>query len=195
MSPSRVPPNRAPAPDKFGTRRTGRAQDRHFIDPYKQTDKPHEPMYCTQCGAVSDRGRWRWPKAETARGKNPAGEGRSRTSQRQEAMRPTICSACHRINDRFPAGILTLTGPIVGTHKDDIIRLMRDVEKAENADHPLNRIMDIADKPPDGLEISTTDIHLPHRLADATRRAYQGEVKEHYDEDGYFVRVNWHREE
>lgn len=194
MSPSHVPPDRPPAPDKSGRRRTGRAQDSHLIDPYKQTDKPHEPMFCTQCGAVSDRGRWRWPKAGTPSSTSPAG-GRSRSSLRSEAMQPTICQACHRINDHFPAGIITLTGAIVGTHKDEIVRLIRDVEQAEKADHPLNRVMDIEDKLPDRLEISTTDIHLPHRIADAIRRAYKGDVTEHYDEGGYFVRVNWHREE
>ena len=172
MSPSRLPPDKAGSPKKPGRRRFGRAQSDHLIDPYKQPAKPHEPLYCTQCGAVYETGRWRW-------------------SARPEDASPSLCQACHRINDRFPAGILTLSGEAVGEHRDEIIRLARHQEQAEKDDHPLNRIMDIADNAPGQLEISTTDIHLPRRIANALRRAYTGEVAEHFDEGGYFVRVSW----
>ncbi len=176
MSSNRIPPERAPEQDNSGPRRLGRAQRDHITDPYKQTAKPHEPTVCTQCGAVFDAGRWQW-------------------LPRPEGAQPSLCQACHRINDHFPAGILTLTGKLIGTHKDEMIRLMRHEEQKEKAEHPLNRIMDIDDKVPDRLEISTTDIHLPHRIANAMTHAFKGEVAEHFDEGGYFVRVNWHRAE
>ena len=172
MSPSHVPPDRATAPNRSGRRRFGRAQRDNISDPYKLTGKLHEPTYCTQCGAIYDRGRWHW-------------------APRPEAAQALLCQACHRINDRFPAGILTLTGKLVAEHKDEIVRLIRHEEQAEKADHPLNRIMDIDDKVSDRLEVSTTDIHLPHRIANAMRHAFKGEFTEHFDEGGYFVRVNW----
>lgn len=176
MSPSHIPADPGRARSKSGRRRFGRAQDDHINDPYKAALKPHEPIFCPQCGAVHEDGRWQW-------------------SPRPEAAQPSLCQACHRINDRFPAGILTLTGPLVGTHKDEIVHLLRHLEQAEKTDHPLNRIMDIDDKVPDRLEITTTDIHLPRRIAHAMTQAYKGEVTEHFDEGGYFVRVKWHREE
>jgi hypothetical protein len=71
------------------------------------------------------------------------------------------------------------------------VRLVRHQEQAEKSEHPLNRIMAIDDKLPDRLEISTTDIHLPCRIGHAVRRAYKGELTEHFDKEGYFVRVNW----
>jgi hypothetical protein len=175
MSPSHIPPESDAARDKSGRRRFGRAQDDHINDPYKLPAKPHEPSFCTQCGAVHAHGRWQW-------------------SPRPEGAQPSLCQACHRTNDRFPAGVITLTGPIVGTHKDEIIQLLRHQEQAEKADHPLNRIMEIDDKVADRLEISTTDIHLPRRIADAMKHAYKGDATEHFDEGGYFVRIKWHRE-
>jgi hypothetical protein len=175
MSPSHVPPERPPSQEKSDRRRFGRAQRGEIVDSYKHTAKPHEPTSCTQCGAVYDHGRWQW-------------------SPRPDAAQPSLCPACHRINDRFPAGIVTLTGKLVGAHKDEIVRLVRHQEQAEKSDHPLNRIMAIDDKVPDRLEISTTDIHLPRRIANAMRHAYKGEATEHFDEGGYFVRVNWHRD-
>lgn len=176
MSAHNIPPERPSTQSKSGRRRFGRAQRDAITDPYKHTGKPHEPTFCTQCGAVFDRGRWQW-------------------SPRPEAAQPSLCQACHRINDHFPAGIITLTGKLVGTHKDEIVHLVRHQEQAEKSDHPLNRIMEIDDKVPDRLEILTTDIHLPRRIANAVRHAFKGEVSEHFDEGGYFVRVNWHHAE
>jgi len=42
--------------------------------------------------------------------------------------------------------------------------------------------------------ITTTDIHLPRRIGQAIHNAYEGEFDFKYDEEGYFIRVNWCRE-
>lgn len=175
MNPPHIPPEPPSSERRAGRRRFGRAQRDHIIDPYKLVAKLHEPTFCPQCGAVYHQGRWKW-------------------MPRPEDAQPSLCQACHRINDHFPAGIITLTGKFVGPHKDEIVRLVRHLEEAEKSEHPLNRIMDIDDKVPDRLEISTTDIHLPRRIADELRRTYKGEHTEHFDEGGYFVRIGWHRD-
>lgn len=41
--------------------------------------------------------------------------------------------------------------------------------------------------------ILTTDIHLPRRIGQAVFNAYEGEFDFNYDKEGYFVRVNWSR--
>src|SRR5208282_6015833 len=134
MNPSHIPPELPPSQLKAGRRRFGRAQRDQIIDPYKQTGKLHEPTVCPQCGAVYHEGRWQW-------------------LPHPEAALPSLCQACHRINDHFPAGIITMTGKLVGTHKDEIVHLLRHQEKAEKSEHPLNRIMEIDDTVPDRLEI------------------------------------------
>lgn len=144
-------------------------------DPYKLRRKLPEPALCPQCGAVYEQGRWTWRET------SPAG------------AREELCQACHRVNDRYPAGELTLAGAFAGSHRDEIVRLARHVEERENAEHPLNRIMEIREQ--DGTTvITTTDIHLPRAIGHAIENAWQGELSTHYDEEGYFVRMRWRRE-
>jgi hypothetical protein len=164
-------PNRSSARAHKGARRWGRSQEDHIVDPYRWTHKPSEPAVCPQCGAVYRAGRWSW-------GARPA-----------NAVEVT-CQACQRINDNYPAGVLRLSGARLANLKSEIINLARHQEEAERAEHPLNRIMGI-EEAPDGIVISTTDIHLPRRIGEAIDRAHKGDLKIHFDENGYFVRVDW----
>jgi NMD protein affecting ribosome stability and mRNA decay len=157
-----------------GPRRAGRAQDRDFADPYKRTGKLHEPTVCPQCGAVYHEGRWHWAES-------PAG------------AEEVICQACHRINDDYPAGIVTLSGGFVQQHHEEIVHLVRRQEEREKPEHPFNRIMAIKEDA-GGMTVTTTDLHLAHRIGEAISGAYDGNLTMRYDEDGYFVRIAWHRE-
>ncbi|NIW24769.1 MAG: ATPase [Gammaproteobacteria bacterium] len=154
--------------------RSRNVQERRH-DPYKLRGKLKEPTVCPQCGASYRNGRWTWDEA-------PSGE-----AKRQ------LCQACQRINDRYPAGELAIGGRFVAEHRDEILNLAKNIEEAERAAHPLNRIMSIDDVD-DGLLITTTDIHLPRRIAEALDNAWNGELDMHYDEEGYFVRLNWRRD-
>ena len=158
-----------------GRRIFGHAQADHIQDPYERQKKLHEGTTCPQCAAVFHQGRWHWaPK--------PA------------ESHEELCSACHRIQDKQPAGVVTLTGPFAREHRKEIIELARHQEQAEKNDHPMNRIMAI-EEDGEALVISTTDIHLPRRLGEAIKRAFHGRLDMHFDEEGYFVRVDWQRED
>ena len=147
----------------------------HVHDPYKTRLKLAEPMQCPQCSAVYHKGRWTWPKVPP---ENPHEE---------------LCQACHRINDKYPAGELTLSGTFLADHGEEIIGLVHNVEKEENREHPLHRIMQIQEV--DGSTvITTTDIHLPRRIAQAMADAWEGQLDMHYDEEGYFIRLHWQRD-
>jgi len=157
-----------------GRRRWGRAQSPEIEDPYKARAKPAEPSYCPACDAVFHKGRWQW-------------------APRLAGASAVTCHACHRIKDDFPAGILTLSGAFVAAHRPDLLSLARHQEELEKQEHPQNRIMSI-EEGGDRLVISTTDIHLPWRIGEALRRAFRGKLDFNYDQDGYFVRVDWRRE-
>jgi NMD protein affecting ribosome stability and mRNA decay len=154
-----------------GRRNAGRAQSDHILDPYQSQQKLQEPTACQQCGAVYHHGRWQW-------GQEPAG------------AQQDLCPACRRINDRLPAGSVTLHGEWARQHKDEFLGLARNEEVAEKGEHPLNRIIGV-EETADGLVISTTDIHLPRRIGEALRRAFDGELDMHFDDAAYFVRVDW----
>ena len=104
-----------------------------------------------------------------------------------------LCQACHRTNEKFPAGIVTLSGAFLATKRPEILQLARHQEAVEKKEHPMNRIMDV-EEGPDRIVISTTDIHLPRRIGETLKRAFRGQLDLAYEEDGYFVRVGWHRD-
>lgn len=71
------------------------------------------------CGGLS-QGRWRWlPKPEAAHSE--------------------MCSACHRIHDRYPAGYVKLEGQFLAQHRDELMSIVRDVEQREKPEHPPQR--------------------------------------------------------
>ncbi len=162
-----------PRTHRPGRRIAGRAQDDHILDPYQRRHKPAEPAACPQCGAIYHQGRWQWAPA--------------RPDSRAE-----LCPACRRIADKLPAGIVTIKGAFARERKDEILGLVRHQEVAEKNEHPLNRIIAIAEEG-DAIVVTTTDIHLPRRIGEALERAFGGAVQFHFDEAGYFARVTWER--
>ena len=89
--------------------------------------------------------------------------------------------------------MVTLTGNFVSEHRKELVHLARNNELLENRDHPLNRIIKIEEHPA-SIVITTTDIHLPRRIAEAVRHAFKGDLELRYDEEGYFARAEWRRE-
>jgi NMD protein affecting ribosome stability and mRNA decay len=156
----------------LGARRD-RLMHEHIHDPYKTPHKLPEPTVCPECNAVFHDGRWQW------------------LTPPENAHR-TPCQACHRIRDKYPAGCVALRGAFVREHREELLQLVRNHEAAEKQAHPLHRVMRIEEKP-DALIVETTDLHLPHRIADALEHAYHGELAIHYDKEGYFIRVDWRR--
>jgi NMD protein affecting ribosome stability and mRNA decay len=159
-----------------GRRSFGRAQDSGADDPYRRPKKLAEPSRCRQCGAVFHRGRWTWSDAP-------------------EGSASVLCQACHRINDNYPAGTVIMTGGYLAdpNRRSEILNLVRNQEIAEKSEHPHNRVIAI-EETAEGLTVTTTDIHLPRRIAEAIRDAHQGTLDIHFDQDGYSIRAQWRRD-
>ena len=158
--------------------RTGRRGDRlmreRVHDPYRTRLKLPDPTVCPRCGAVFHKGRWTWESAPSKANEE-------------------ICHACRRVNDAYPAGVVTLRGAFLKKHRAEILNLARNQEKVGKSARPLHRIIAIEYKGEE-IEITTTDIHLSRRIGQALHNAYEGKFDFHYDEEGYFIRVNWTRE-
>ena len=110
MRQSNLPPHRPAA----GRRIAGHAQEDHIPDPYQLTQKLSDRTVCRQCGAVYRRGRWQW-------------------APRPEEASDALCSACRRINDKFPAGIVTFHGRFGRQQAEEIARLARHQEEPKSA--------------------------------------------------------------
>jgi hypothetical protein len=143
------------------------------IDAYRSKGKFKEPTSCTQCGAVFYDGRWQWMEA-------PA-KAHSGT-----------CPACQRVNDNVPAGFVTLEGPFLNTHSEEIRHLIQHHAEHERLEHPLKRIISLESKW-GAMQITTTDTHLARGIGEAIRHAYQGDLKVDHVPGENMVRVYWNR--
>jgi len=142
-------------------------------DAYQMQGKLHEPTVCPGCGAVFKSGRWQW-------------------AEKPAQAHETLCPACHRQHDEFPAGYVNITGDFVNVHETEILNLIRNHEAREKTEHPLQRIMNI-ERTPEGITVTTTDIHLARGIGEALHHAWHGELDFHYNPQEYLLRVNWQR--
>ena len=142
-------------------------------DSYKAKHKLPEPSVCPRCSATFHEGRWTWRAAPTG------------TPQH-------MCPACSRIMDEFPAGYVTVTGEFAHEHRDEITQLIKHCELSEKAEHPLERIMGIADVD-DGLLVTTTDSHLARKITERLHRAFKGKMEFRYNKEDNLLRARWSR--
>lgn len=140
-------------------------------DTYKAKGKLPEPTVCPQCNAVFQNGGWRWGDA-------PANAHHS------------MCPACHRLQDHYPAGFVILSGQFFTTHRDEIMNLVSNHEHSERAEHPLQRIMAV-EEIEGGVLVTTTDIHLARGIGEALHHAYRGDLEYHYNPAENLLRVHW----
>jgi NMD protein affecting ribosome stability and mRNA decay len=157
----------------YSPKRDAGVTRRNLEDPYRHAAKPPEPTVCPECKAVFADGRWLWGEAP-------------------DEANEQVCPACQRIQDRFPAGYVTIKGAFLEEHRDEIVALIENHEKKEKAERPLQRIMAI-DRKRDGLEITTTDSHLARGIAEALHDAYKGELKLRYSRDENLLRATWRK--
>ena len=74
------------------------------------------------------------------------------------------------------------------------MRMIRNTEEKEKAEHPLERIMSMEEIEDDHQTlISFTGIHLIKRTGEAIKHAYQGEFYFTYSEKDDVIRAHWER--
>lgn len=156
---------------QYGRRDRLMQEKRH--DTYKEEKKWPEPTACTECNAVYIGGRWTWDVPPDQANK-------------------VLCPACQRISANYPAGNLELKGSFFQKHHEEMLNLIRNEEAQEKGEHPLERIMEIADKG-SHTEITTTGVHIARRIGEAVSRAYKGELSFTYSDGEKSIRVLWER--
>ncbi|UCE86959.1 MAG: ATPase [Deltaproteobacteria bacterium] len=154
-----------------GPRRRDRLIREREHDTYKSRGKLPDPTVCPECEAVFRRGRWRWGTAAF------------------DAPR-TMCPACRRVADRYPAGYVEVRGRLLDARRDEILHLIQNIEAREKSNHPLKRIIE-TEEGEDGIVVTTTDMHLARNIGQALRRACQGTVNYEYTKEGNVLRVTW----
>lgn len=152
-----------------------------FDDPYIADEHLEDFTVCKRCGDVYKAGRW------YSRDMLP------------EKMLPehisgySTCPACQKQRDRYPGGVIKITGSFFSKHQEEVMNLIRnETEKAQGA-NPLERVMGI-ESSGDTIEITTTNEGLAQRLGKALHKAYRGDIEYKWSEDNKVARINWHRD-
>jgi len=149
-------------------------------DPYLPRGGSGGPVVCRACHAVCTRKRWRLDEAAYAK------------LLRAGTARQIFCPACQKIRDRYPSGQVTLTGPFLAEHWDEILRLIANEEKRAREKNPLERIMSLSEENGQ-LVLTTTDEKLAQRIGRELRKACGGTVTYGWSHNNKFLRVQWER--
>ncbi len=157
-------------PDHEASRSPRRPRRIHSETPGKLP----ETAACPDCGAIYRKGRWVWEPAEA------------------ECYEKT-CPACVRVAETYPEGRLQAQGRFALEHRDELLQMLRRIERREAKTHPLNRIMSIR-MTEDGFIVLTTSDRLAVALGKGLYQAFEGELERPQGVDpGSLVRVRWFR--
>jgi NMD protein affecting ribosome stability and mRNA decay len=158
---------------KFGY--AGRVEDPYILE------EGQEAAVCHQCHALYQNKRWFFD------------EKLHRKLAGTDKVREVLCPTCRKIRDRYPEGILTLSGEFFKQHKDEIITLLEKEASRVAGRNVQDRIIRMAPEGKDRLVVETTTEKLAQHLGRAVYRAYKGELDFRWSEMNKFVRVYWKR--
>ena len=150
-------------------------------DPY-QPAEGQETSLCTTCQAIYQNKRWFFDKQLA---KQLAGTDKAKE---------VTCPTCRKIKDRYPEGILTLSGEFLKERQDEIVTLLKNEAERVAGRSVADRIITMTEEAPDRLVVETTTEKLAQHLGRAVYRAYKGDLDFRWSEMNKFVRVYWSRE-
>jgi len=149
-------------------------------DSYIPRGAPAKVVVCPGCHALSAGKRWKLDEEAYAK------------LRRAGPVREIFCPACEKIRDGYPSGQVTLRGPFLIEHWEEILRIIANEEQRARGDNPLQRIMSLSEE--NGrLEVTTTDEKLAQRIGRELRKACGGKVSYGWSHNNKFVRVQWER--
>lgn len=132
--------------------------------------KPADALVCS-CGLYQHRGIWYV-------GHPPLG-----------TLRAGTCPACERVQSGTVAGRVRIPPRLVGS-LEELVGLVRNCERVERADHPLERLIEIR-KDLAGLLVTTTGPHLARRIAGRLGRLFHETPRFHFGAGKGELRVDW----
>jgi hypothetical protein len=150
---------------------------RRTTNPYFEDHKFPEPTTCPRCGLIYHNGRWQ------------TGELASDSDAHRSP-----CPACKREMDRYPGGIVHLSGGYFEAHREEILNTARNQADLAGRSRPLQRIMWVEEND-DGVEIATTNSHLAVRIGKAVESACKGQLDVKRADEDQLARVYWQRDE
>lgn len=138
---------------------------------YRREAKAAGGFVCQGCGIIQHAGKWYFGAPPLAQ------------------LEAGHCPACERVRDRYPAGTLRIPTTLLA-QRDAVLHLIRNVEAAEKAEHPLERLMEIEES--DGyLVVTTTGVHLARAIAHRLAKELHSRPQFRYADGEELVHVDW----
>ncbi|KPJ50551.1 hypothetical protein AMJ40_02515 [candidate division TA06 bacterium DG_26] len=154
----------------------------HLDDPYLRRSAYKEPTVCPTCKLIYHNKRWFW-------------DSKLVKKLEKEGAHYQKCPACRKIHDRYPMGILHLSGGFIRAHREDILRLLKNEEKRAMDKNPLERMISIKENDEGLITVETTSESLALRMGRVLTRAYSGDVEYKFSDTQKLVRIEWRRDE
>ncbi|QXE90828.1 BCAM0308 family protein [Geomonas subterranea] len=145
------------------------------LEPYMPKRGLSEGTVCKGCGIVYRNKRW-----QIESGPSGASSGE------------ILCPACQRIVGEDPAGVVTLSGPYLSLHREEILNMVRQQETKHREKNPLGRIMEIKEEN-GGIVVTTTEDKLAQKIGRELYKSQRGELHYKWSHDQHMVRVEWSR--
>ena len=143
------------------------------LDAYLPKRGLPEGAICRGCGLSYRNKRWQSERLE-------------------ETSCEVLCPACQRMEDNNPGGVVTLSGPYLASHKEEILNAIKQEEAKSREKNPIGRIMEIKDE--EGtITVTTTEDKLAQRLGREVYKSQKGELHYQWSHDQHMVRVEWMR--
>lgn len=159
--------------NRTGTEEKGQMNIRS-LQPYLSKRALPDGTVCKGCGIVYRNKRWQIDStANMSKGE-------------------VLCPACLRDQGHDPAGVVTLSGPYLAQHREDIVNTIKQQEKKHREKNPLGRIMEMKEE--DGvMVVTTTDDKLAQKIGREVYKSQRGELHYQWSHDLRMVRVEWKR--
>ena len=144
--------------------------------PYQRSEKYPSNTQCPKCDLVCQGGVWK--------------HGTLMHGQEQHWK---LCPACLQIRDGQVGGIVRFSGAFAGSHRQELLNRIRNVEKTTQEERPLERIMSLKENK-EGITVSATTEHLVARIGKSILRDFGGELDLRYAPEDKFALVHWRRD-
>ena len=144
--------------------------------PYQRAGKYPSNTRCPKCDLLFQDGVWK-------RG----------TSAYEQEQQWKLCPACLQIRDGQVGGIVEFSGTFAGSHRQELLNRIRNVEKQTQEERPLERIMSLKEDRKAIVVCATTE-HLVARIGKSIQRDFGGELELRYAPEDKFAFVHWHRD-
>jgi hypothetical protein len=104
-----------------------------------------------------------------------------------------LCPACQQIRDGQVGGIVQFSGTFMGSHRQELLNRIRNVEKQTQVERPLERIINVKENK-DSIVVSATTEHLVARIGKSIQRDFGGDLDLRYAPEDKYAFVHWRRD-